>query len=229
MTADGLGRRAGLSFGLIVAAVVALAWPGGARAADDGGGTLLDSVASFVGMQGDKDEDSIDYRARAPIVLPKDRALPAPLPPAAKQRANWPTDPNVAARRREVAERDKPAPQVGLSNSGRISKEELLNGRTGLPDKETRTTDCAATAGTPSCLYTTWDKLKAKVTGQDEKDLVVGGVEPPREYLTEPPTGYRRPVKTTALTAVKPDDTPDAGDAGAYIRKNSGHKYSVDE
>ena len=229
MSADGLGRHVRLSFGLIVAAGIAFAWPGLARAADDGGGSFLDSVASFVGMQADKDQDSIDYRARAPIVVPKDRALPTPLPSTRKSRANWPTDPDVAVRRREAAERDKPAPQISPNSSGRISKAELMTGRGGLPDKETRTSDCSATAGTPSCLYTAWDKLKAKVSGEDDKDLVVGGVEPSREYLTEPPTGYRRPVTTTKVTGVKPDETPDASDAQAYIRANNHHKYSVDE
>ena len=220
---------ASVSLALALAAGCSV-WPAGARAADDGGGNLFDSVASFVGMQADKDEDSIDYRARAPIVVPKDHALPAPQPTNARRRAaDWPTDPDVVARRKEASARNAPAPQIGVSNSGRLSKEELMTGRGGLPDKETRTSDCTATAGTPSCLYTTWDKLKNKITGNDDKDLVVGGVEPSREYLTEPPKGYRQPVATTRVTAIKEKEQPDAGDAGAYTRANSRHKYSVDD
>jgi hypothetical protein len=52
----------------------------------------LNSVLGFVGMQFDKDKEDIDYRARAPIVVPPRLDLPKPKQVA--RNADWPKDPN---------------------------------------------------------------------------------------------------------------------------------------
>jgi hypothetical protein len=201
--------------------------------AEDGDG-IMNSVLSFVGLQPDKEKQDIDYRARPPLVVPPQRTLPAPIPAGANRGPQWPADPGAIARRRAEADSNRPAPQITPNTQVRLSPTEMMQGRAGEPDADTRTNDCSATAGTPSCTYTAWDKLKEKFTGND-KELVVSGVEPPREYLTEPPVGYRRPTQTVKATPAPVqtgptmNNAPDASNPGDYARQNSKHKYSVDE
>ena len=73
-----------------------------ALAADDGQEGLFDSILGIVGV-GDKKAPEIDYRDRAPLVLPPKMALRQPLPSGAQRPAAWPNDPDVARRAREAA------------------------------------------------------------------------------------------------------------------------------
>ena len=58
---------------------------------DDGRESIFSSLVSMV-MPGDTNPESrIDYRERAPLVVPKNReALPAPQPKAAERTKAWP-------------------------------------------------------------------------------------------------------------------------------------------
>ena len=51
------------------------------------------------------------------------------------------------------------------------------------------------------------------------RDVVVVGKEPSREYLTEPPPGYRRASQTTKATLETRYEREDASDPRAYFRE----------
>src|SRR5437870_6283599 len=88
-----------------------------AHAADDDDEELLDTkifrgIMKGLGLR--KDEASIDYRERSPLVLPPSNqltVLPSPEDVAnSKKAANWPDDPDIkqAKQRREQARKRKP-------------------------------------------------------------------------------------------------------------------------
>ncbi|MFZ0494512.1 MAG: hypothetical protein WBG11_04595 [Methylocella sp.] len=177
---------------------------------------MFNSVLGFVGMQ-DKQQDSIDYRARPPIVVPPRTDLPPPK--EAVRGPAWPKDPDIAAERRAALDSRTPAPQ--LTPNSRVEMSQLPSD--GPPD------ECGARAGTPLCLSTPWKFLKSIATGF-HSDTVQPGPEPPRKYLTEPPAGYRQATgvaKATIETPEAPKDQPDAAGPGAFIR-SQGPKTSVD-
>ena len=183
----------------------------------------LNSVLGFVGMQFDKDKEDIDYRARAPIVVPPRLDLPKPKQVA--HNADWPKDPNIEERRHAAAAAQRPAPQITPNTRAELSQRELDGNRRALPTAGPPD-DCQAGASTPICLYTPW-KILQSMTGGGKPDTVEPGVEPPRNYLTEPPAGYRMATGTASATIEPPKDAPDAADPQAYNRSQL-HKSSVD-
>jgi len=196
-----------------------------ASAAEDT--NTFNSVLGFIGLQFDKEAEGIDYRARAPLVLPPKMDLPKPVAKEGRRSAEWPTDPDVAERRRKAADSHQPAPQVTWNSRPELSQQELARGRSdAAPTEAPAPGGCQASAGTPTCLYTPWDTLKNAV-GLGGNDTIAAGPPPPRKYLTEPPADYRVPTKTTKLAKEAPKAEPDPADAGAYIRDQR-HKTSVD-
>ncbi len=187
---------------------------------------MFNSMLGFFGMQFDKEKESIDYRARAPIVVPPRMDLPEPKESA--RSAAWPTDPDVAERRRAALDSRRPAPQLTPNARAELSQTELQKGVAGnkaLPS-EGPPSECEASSGTPICLYAPWKALQNAVAGT-QPDAVQPGVEPDRRYLTEPPPGYRKATATAKVTMDAPKDQPDPADPGAYIRSQQ-HKTSVD-
>src|SRR5215211_3081179 len=81
-----------------------------------------------------KERPRIDYRERAPLVLPPSMELRDPADPKALQAANpqWPSDPDVAAARRRDAEARTPVTQTErrrLEQNPTLSIEEIRGGR----------------------------------------------------------------------------------------------------
>ena len=205
----------GLGFATAAAALLSVAgfsFASPAFAVEDT--NMFNSVLGFVGMQFDKERDAIDYRARAPVVVPPRTDLPPPK--VAVRGEAWPRDPDIATERRAALDSRRPAPQVTPNSRVEMSQTELQRGRGPLP-ADGPPDECQAGAGTPLCLYTPWNVLKSVVTGF-QSDTVLPGPEPPRKYLTEPPAGYRQATAVAKATIEAPKDQPDAADPGAYIR-----------
>ncbi|MCI0467831.1 MAG: hypothetical protein L0Y57_12630 [Beijerinckiaceae bacterium] len=205
-----------LSLTAAAAGLFAAGWLAGTTRARAGEDTNpLNSVLGFVGMQFDKEDELIDYRARAPIVVPP--RLELPKPKEAARDPSWPKDPDVAAQRRAALDSRRPAPQVTPNTRVEMSQQELDKGRAPLPE-EGPPDECLANSGTSSlCLYTPWKMLKS-MTNVLSKDTVEPGPEPVRKFLTEPPAGYRQATDVAKATIDPPKDKPDTADAGAFIR-----------
>lgn len=187
----------------------------------------FNSMLGFFGMQFDKEDERIDYHARAPIVVPPKMDLPKPK--EASRGQDWPTDPDVAERRRAALDSRRLAPQPTPNTRAELSQAELQRGVGGnhsLPT-EGPPSECQASAGTPICLYAPWKALQNAFAGA-QPDAVQPGVEPDRKYLTEPPPGYRKASATAKATIEVPKDQTDPGDAAGYIRDQQRHKVSVD-
>jgi hypothetical protein len=214
----GLGLAAAVA-ALLTLAAFSSAAP--ARAQEDT--NMFNSVLGFVGMQFDKEQDSIDYRARAPIVVPPRTDLPPPK--EAVGDPAWPKDPDVVEERRKAMDSRRPAPQITPNRRVEMSQTELQQGKGPMPT-DGPPDECQAGAGTPICLYAPWKALKSVVTGF-HSDTVQPGPEPKRRYLTEPPPGYRKATGVAKATIEPPKDQPDTADPGAYTRSQA-HKTSVD-
>jgi hypothetical protein len=178
---------------------------------DDGRENIFSSVMGLI-MPGDTDPGaSIEYRERAPIVVPKNRqALPAPQPKAAERSKSWPKDQEIA--RREAERAAARAPRVDEVHNP-VSRTELdrIRSAGGVQGPGTDAS-CNDPLGRPCNQEAFWSGLRnSKSASDDTKDLVPGK-EASRQFLTDPPTGYRKPTTAQKYTfeVKKDDDITDA-------------------
>jgi hypothetical protein len=158
------------------------------------------SLLGFFGMQSNKDDESIDYRARAPIVVPPRLDLPKPREAASDP--SWPKDPDIAAERRAAVDPHVPAAQV-TPNAG--AKADSLPAE-GPPDE-------CQTSGNALCLSTPFKALKSVTNTFTSSKTVQPGPEPARKFLTEPPPGYRQPAGVAKAATEGPKDKSSPADA----------------
>lgn len=183
-------------------------------------GDMWNSMLGWVGL-GHKtqspDDGTIDYTARPALVVPPKMDLPPPQTATATPQ-NWPHDPDKAARARADADSRRPAPSSDSSsddtNGAFLADADKTKPKSGSDEAEA----CTSEPGHPICFYGPsslinfakgwnfggggiFDGFSSKA--EDTSKLRVG-VEPPREYLTQPPPGYRMPK-------LKDDDDADSG------------------
>jgi hypothetical protein len=117
------------------AALVAVA-TSGALAQEEG--VFAKNILGSIGII-PKDPPKIDYRERAPLVLPSKMDLRTPVAPSAveSRAGNWPKDPDVMAARKEAADDALPGNkrEIDRLNDGyRLSVDEMRRyRRTGAP------------------------------------------------------------------------------------------------
>jgi len=185
---------------------------------DDGRGSTLDSLFDMVGMGEAKESDSIQYRERSPLVVPPKLEMPTPQPRPSQKAAQWPQDQEVVrARKKQVESNARTMGKFVESNGGeKLTPEEMRAMRTpgaagsSASASPTCTMDPFDKSGCSVSEY--WGNLSAKTEKKDELTLQAG-VEPQREYLTQPPKGYLKAtqnVKATFDPNVKQEEDPRA-------------------
>jgi hypothetical protein len=226
---------------LALASVAALALVCGlavsrpARALDDDGkqnvfSSILGMVdfqkmQQMVGRQPQDDGPEIDYRERPTLVVPPKMDLPAPVAPGARRSAEWPNDPDVLRRKKKAEEAEAPIASIGNNDLTRpLTKDELLahRGTSAVPaDQSGDFARCAH----GQCDWMRPEVLKQEGAAEEKakgdpdnpaSDIVTAGVEPPRKYLTEPPSGYRKATATVKAPPSQP----------AVIQENTEHATS---
>jgi hypothetical protein len=187
---------------LLVAAALAGSTVAGAARAEEG--VFMKNLLGDLGVI-DTEKEPINYRERAPLVVPPQYELPPPMAPAGVRNSACPDDPEVAKKRAAAAERLKPVPFPNdnqVSQGARMTRDELARGPRGS----------GRDAPGPREVYgdgrlSTWvdpDKLGGvKPEESDKKDKLAYGQEPERGSLLEPPTGYRMPASNAPLTRTK--------------------------
>ena len=194
-----------------VALALALAWSAGsARAEDpDDEDIPLDSklwrqFMKDLGLRRDGDA-MIDYRERAPLVVPPSRDLPPPRDEAevAAKTTAWPKDPDVNRRKQEAA-------AVKARLKGNVTVEEQMRAlrpdeldKPGAGNKQSADSKAPGASGDdqsrpmmPSDLGTKTEKIFGSIwssftPAKPESAPFTG--EPPREAMTAPPAGYQTP------------------------------------
>src|SRR5262245_38321055 len=192
-----------------VALALALAWSAGsARAEDDEEEVPLDTklFRQFMKDLGLRREGGaeIDYRERAPLVVPPSRDLPPPRDEAdvAKTPA-WPKDPDVARRKQELAaEKAKLKGNLSVEEQMRALRPDELDkpGRGDKKGADSKAPGVSAEEASrpmmPSDLGTKTEKIFGSIwstftPAKPEAAPFTG--EPPREAMTAPPSGYQTP------------------------------------
>jgi hypothetical protein len=195
-----------------LAVALALGWSGGcafAQNADDEENVPLDTklfrqLMRDLGLK--RDGEGIEYRERAPLVVPPTRNLPPPQPEgtaAAAANPAWPKDPDVAARRKSIsaAERARLKGVADAANeeSRALRPDELDRGGRAAAGTHTGPSapdaDDASRPLSPAQLghkTSLWDSMFSSFGPQKTETVPFGG-EPPRSSMTAPPPGYQTP------------------------------------
>lgn len=178
-----------------------------ASAQDAKGG--LEGMLSHFGVKVEKDEEAIDYRPRAPLVVPPSRNLPAPQ--EAVRDPAWPKDPGIDAQRRAALDSRRPAPQANPPSRPEPAPKEQQAGPA-KPDEHEG--ECLLNdTGPRSCL-----RVFRTFFGADEADKPKSGEEPTRKLLTEPPAGYRTAAVAPKSADDKPKPQAETGGLGGILR-----------
>ena len=178
-----------------------------------GAASIMPAQAQFTDPIGDvfetlgiksKDKDPIVYRERAPLVVPpKTDRLRPPEEGVAERNARWPQDPDVMENRRRKADAAKSQFSDGDNDpsQGGVLRNEPLGKRNryaGVP-----TVNNPGNIGNESANPATIigrEQVRALQAGAKDPDKPTG-IEPERQYLTEPPAGLRRPAAGAPVRA----------------------------
>jgi hypothetical protein len=129
--------------------------------------------------------------------------LPPPVAPEAERTAAWPVDPDVEkARKAREATR-----QIVLSQSdiqaqrdgNRLSPAQLRADHSGPGKNGAADHRCGSETNKRGCDWVPFRNVMETV-GLVKSDEVVAGKEPDRDWLTDPPKGYRVPTHSTVAT-----------------------------
>jgi len=155
-------------------------------------------VMRELGLQ--RDAGEIEYRERAPLVVPPNRALPPPRNEATVNNPAWPKDPDVKKRQEATASPSAKARLRGdrvIENLRPLSPSELEAGRVAsrTGDAATPTNEESLRQMTPEQLGSKknlWDTMFSAV-GPERAEYAPFQGEGPRNTLTAPPSGYQTP------------------------------------
>lgn len=183
-----------LMIGALLAAGAAIASIAPA-AAQDGG--IVRGLFNAIGLT-PSEKDPIEYRERAPLVVPPKGGLPQPQAPAADRSAAWPNDPDVVARRKEAAERNQPSRTLPWqAEEPRLSPGQLRSGprtaRNAIDDPAARRTNEDDTS--KMILQPRMQMGAADARRLESLNNLRPGEEPERKSLSDPPAGYRKPTE----------------------------------
>jgi len=171
---------------------------------------FFDGVLRSIGLQGGDDGPGIEYRERAPLVIPPTKSLPPPesSDPAAKNPA-WPKDPDIT-RRKEAAkrERNRNISDEREREQNPLRPDQMTPGgtptyRAGRDDGFRGSAYGSADRMSPTELGYTGGLLN-KMFGRGETEAKRFTGEPARVDLTSPPTGYQTPSPAQPYGPEKP-------------------------
>lgn len=199
-----------------------------AWAADDGQENFFSAVFGLIttDVGVDNTPPPIDYRERAPLVLPPKMELRKPIPPVAERTKAWPQDPEIVAAKKAAALAK--APRVGDQDKPMTAEEMHRRGPVD-PNAGVPSGDCLDHHTCDPTAF--WAMLKNTKKVDTTQVQLTPGQEPPREYLTQPPPGYLAPTKVVKFTgaAPKPNVEDDPNDNSAhYFRQQKDSQYSPD-
>src|SRR5262245_8552232 len=153
-----------------------------------------------LGLQRDG-EQQIEYRERAPLVVPPSRTLPPPRSEGSvANNPAWPKDPDVAQRKVEAARKKavaRSAAEAMIEEGRPLRPDELEKGRIpagSTPTARPATPEESARPMSPSQLGSkSFFSDMFSSFSKDKGEVAEFTREPSRESLTAPPPGYQTP------------------------------------
>src|SRR6266446_2652587 len=194
-----------------VALALALAWSAGSARAEDANDDENVPLDTKLFRQFMKDlglsrsgDGMIEYRERAPLVVPPSRELPPPRDEAdVSKTPAWPKDPDVARRKQDLsAEKARLKGNLSVEEQARALRPDELD-KPGAGEKKSADAKGAGKSPEdtsrplmPSDLGTKTEKIFGSIwssftPAKPESEPFTG--EPPREAMTAPPSGYPTP------------------------------------
>jgi hypothetical protein len=171
-----------------------------ARAGDDGDaplwkgiGSIFGPVVGFTGLGGGEKPPPIEYREHGKLVLPPNAELPPPGGSASADPA-WPVNQEILRKKALKEEGKKSIAGVGdarLRYTHGFPANEPVTIRAVDPDGQA--VKCETNCGSSSSVLSNLNPLKW--VGMGGKSDAALGSEPDREWLTDPPKGFRAPVE----------------------------------
>jgi hypothetical protein len=171
-----------------------------ASAGDDGDaplwkgiGSIFGPVVGFTGLGGGEKPPPIEYREHGKLVLPPNAELPPPGGSASADPA-WPVNQEILRKKALKEEGKKSIAGVGdarLRYTHGFPANEPVTIRAVDPDGQA--VKCETNCGSSSSVLGNLNPLKWVGMG-GKSDAALGG-EPDREWLTDPPKGFRAPVE----------------------------------
>jgi len=158
---------------------------------------FLRGFMNVLGLQ--RDGTGIEYRERAPLVVPPSRDLPAPQNEGVTARnPAWPKDPDLVRRKQATASEKAKLSADRPSEEARPLRPDELEVRGGSvterPSKPTKSAEESMRPMSPDQLgqtKTIFDTIFS--TFSPRKEAVPFEREPPRTSMTAPPPGYQTP------------------------------------
>jgi len=167
---------------------------------------VMDAVLGILGI--DEDKPEIDYRERAPLVVPPKMVLRPPETSPIEGNKAWPQDPDVQRRKAVAAQKKLPG---GMTDEER----KRLNGDRATMGEVQASRGGSGTRYNVPAEQNTFDDSKNKRADWLRPDVLAAesraaelqtpksGIEPERRYLTDPPNGLRRPSANAEFKAPK--------------------------
>jgi hypothetical protein len=192
--------RFGFHGTFVAIAVAACLGAGAARAGDDGAAPLWEGIGSVVspliGFGGKEEKPPIEYREHGKIVVPKSMDLPEPG--AAATSGDWPVDQEI--QRKKIAKQKEKDQIAGVGDARLRYTHPFPNApvTVGASDPAEEAGGEKAASSTPLEYL---NPLGWVGLGKSPTSL---GPEPDREWLTDPPKGYRAPSTAAPAPAARP-------------------------
>jgi hypothetical protein len=188
----------------LMAAVIVMGSAGAVFAADDDDDDDAPDTKFFrgllkgLGLKRDGDGNGIEYRERAPLVLPNGRNLPAPdTQPITAKNPQWPVDVDVKRVKESKSKRAKENISAAGNEQDRPELPSQLNKGTGGARSGAPTTPTpggqAEAASNPMSPSELGSKGIFKQLWAPKEEYATFTGEPARTRLIEPPSGYRTP------------------------------------
>jgi hypothetical protein len=169
-------------------------------AGDDGQAPIWTGLGGLVGLTGKDKEERIDYRERPRLVLPPKMELLPPASPNAQGAAAWPVDPDVVKARKEkeasLSILSSQSDTSALRDGNYVSFDKLRADHS-MPGATNASRHCTTRSAT-QCNTVPFRNVFESI-GLLKADDVVAGQEPDRDWLTDPPKGYRTPTSNTTV------------------------------
>jgi hypothetical protein len=176
---------------------------------------MVDGLLSTLGLRNEEKPD-IDYRERAPLVVPPKMELRPPQESAAKATSAWPTDPDVVKKRKEDRQARIPRTEQYSYRMGGdktlLSVDEMRAGRVAGAGLNTSPPSPFDDPLRAERFDPKFQKQLREGSKSTEKNQLVAGQEPTRNYLTDPPAGYRMPSERGSLAIPKATMQPKQSD-----------------
>lgn len=172
----------------------------------------LQSMLGAFGVQPGKDEDAIDYRPRAPLVVPPTRDLPQPK--EAVRDPAWPKESDADKRRKAAIDSRRPAPKSSAGSDAEPAKAPEPAKTAEAAKQDEHDGECLLNSSGPRSCF----NILQSAFGGGSSEAPKPGVEPTRKLLTEPPAGYRAATVVPEKSDAKSKDEAQSGPFDSFLQ-----------